>query len=158
MGVEDFKVAIESSVSQDDAAGLLLRIPGASPADSLSPKARCALVRGEDCVFEIEIRATGGESRMEFGMAICHPIAGLKKFTALVSQMITVLCAESVSIMEDLPEGVPGDFPPAPLEGFADAMARGLAFRREHWRADFGVYEAAITSREALYRFVLRET
>ncbi|WP_437316415.1 hypothetical protein [Sorangium sp. So ce385] len=158
MGVEDFKVAIESSVSQDDAAGLLLRIPGASPADSFSPKARRVHVRGEDYVFEIEIRATGGESRIEFSMAICHPISGLKKFTALVWEMIAVLCAESVSIMEDLPEGVAGDFPPAPLEDFADAMARGLAFKRELWRADFGVDEAAITSREALGRFVLRET
>lgn len=155
MGVEDFVVAVDSTLSEVKAMEKLLCIAGAIQVESDNPDTKCLQVRGAEYIFEIEVWPIDGHSRVEFSLTVCHPLPALKKFISLLNQNAVLLDSKSVSIMEDLPEGVAGDFHNCNLYGLPEAITSAFALKRNLWRADFGTEEAAVTARDALNRFVI---
>lgn len=160
MGAEDFRVTLRSPLSVDEADRRLLSLHGmvrdARPHQV--PACGKLIYNSPTLVAEAEVWPRELSSNAILGFAICHPASSVLIFSRLVVEAAEAVEAQCVSIAEDLPQDVLGDFSRDNAEGLRDALIRVAARKRAWWVADFGEAEAVVFPDEAIRQFILGET
>lgn len=154
MGVEDFRVALSASIGPAEAQRELIALAEATQVEILDRSG--FRLRGDGFVYDVEVWPVLGGFEYTLTVSVCHPSKAIVRFVELVVTAVAALSAFRFVIMEDLPPGVAGDFPPGNNERIGDSVAACIARKRELWKRDFGEEEAPVTSQEAVLRFVMR--
>ena len=104
---------------------------------------------------EAEVTHSESGSWISLRFAVCHPKSSDFEFETFVVAVAVAVNAETVSIGEETPPGVPDEFTLATLSTFCDALAVSISRKRELWVADFGVTDAVVFPNEAIQKFIL---
>lgn len=96
-------------------------------------------------------------TRISCRFSLCHPDSVDEVFADFVVDLAQGLSLP-IEILEDVPAGEPYRFLPADLNGFRDALKKSIATKRDYWIKDFGDVKASLTCREAVQRFILKQS
>jgi hypothetical protein len=158
MGVEDVRVTLRAKLPPDAAAERLRSLASVKhdePPGQGSPRGRLVYESGT-LRAEAEVRRKEPGSRITLRFAVCHPPSSDGEFVDFAVAAAKAVDAASISIAEDLPPGVQGDFS-SWTPAFRETLANAVADKRALWQADFGSAEAVVFPDEAVRRFIIGE-
>lgn len=95
-----------------------------------------------------------GQALISVRFALCHPSSVDDAFVQLVARIAGEL-GMIIQICEDVPAGHADEFDPSAFVAFRAAVLSSIRSRRNWWIASFGSTTAALTSDEAIQRFIL---
>ena|SRR4028118_286845 len=160
MGCEDYRVLLRAGVDVEDVCAVLLSRPGVSRDGQAKDvgRSRYFVYNEGGHVFEMEVLVgQGASTEISVRFAVCHPLTADEAFVNFVFDLADSLKA-SVSIREDLPVGLRGDFSWGDQkDSLESSMRTTISAKRSYWVSDFGPEQAAVGCDEAIRRFVLRE-
>jgi len=157
MGVESFQIVALTAAPGSDVRAWLMsqRLLPSVHADTCPDT---FIATDSRHVVEAEVRADGVKTRVSIRFALCHPATVDDLLLEFVRRLAEFTHGRIV-VAERVPGGFPDKFKYDELgSAFACVLRGAISEKRGLWRQNFGEEEAAVTTAEALRRFLLKQT
>jgi hypothetical protein len=158
MGAESFVVTVECRESKDEARSLLIEYFEAYAVVHYFDGQTFLQIRSNDYGFEIEVDSRDYGSKLFFTMSLCHPPSAIDEFISLLENISKKMSINLLAILEEPPDGLVYDFPPAEMGEFSISLRTAYLGANRLWRIEFGEEVAPITCKEAIRIYVMKES